>query len=194
MQHLRFVPLTPEHLPAIARLFDGDSTTRGCHCMWWRVSSGVFGTMSRSDRADAFAQRVHDGPPPGLIAFDPRGPAGWVQVTPRPELPRFNAARTARPATDLPAASAVWVTSCFFVRRDLRRQGVMTMLARAACRFAATQGADAVEAAALDPQRPLQRGEGFVGLVAALERAGFVPVERRSAIRLLMRWTPDARE
>ena len=58
----------------------------------------------------------------------------------------------------------------------------------------ASNGATAVEAAARrprpDPEAPLAWGEGFVGLVPALERAGFAAVEDRTPLRVLMRWTP----
>jgi hypothetical protein len=66
----------------------------------------------------------------------------------------------------------------------------MTTLARAACAHAAARGATAVEAAARRPGGSMAWGEGFTGLVPALLRAGFVEVEDRTPLRVLMRWSP----
>jgi len=115
---------------------------------------------------------------------------GWVQVTPRAEVPRFNRARSAKPSPADADLSVVWAISCFYMRRDARGRGLMTTLARAACGFAAGQGAQAVEAAPIAPRRRLLWGEGYVGLRSALERAGVVEVEKRTDLRSLMRWTP----
>lgn len=189
MSRWGFAPLTPDRFDDLARLFETDSITRSCWCMMWRHRSSDFAAMTAGDRRSAFAARVADGPPPGLLAYHGDATMGWVQVTPRDELARFNRSRVARPTE---GTAGVWAVSCFFVRKDARRTGLMTALAGAACAHAARAGARAVEAAALEPKRPMIWGEGFVGLASALSRAGFVPVERRSETRVLMRWTPSA--
>ena len=186
----RFEPLTPERTDDLARLFERDGVTRNCWCMWWRLKTTEFERLGRPAREAAFRARIADGPPPGLLAYDGEEPVGWVQVTPRTELPRFNRSRIAGPVdADI---AGVWALSCFFVRKDHRRSGLMTELARAACAHAARNGAGVVEAAALDPKRPMMWGEGHVGLVRALSRAGFAEIERRSETRIVMRWTPEA--
>ncbi len=179
-------PLTPDRWDDLAELFDSAGVTRGCWCMWWR------GTAKDFDRADADAKRaslkaiVQAGPPPGLLAYDGGRAVGWVQVTPRADVPRFNASRTGKPdrGTNL---GRVWAITCFFTARDHRGKGLMTALARAALGFAAGQGARAVEAAALLPKSRLQWSDGYVGIVPALERAGFARIEQRTTQRVLMR-------
>lgn len=190
MAALRIEPLTTGRADDLARLFESDGVTRNCWCMWWRLKTAEFERMGRPAREAAFHDRINSGPAPGLLAFDGPEPVGWVQATPREELPRLNRSRVARAAG--PDIDGVWAVSCFFVRKGHRRSGMMTDLARAACAYAARNGARAVEAAALDPKRPMMWGEGYVGLVSALSRAGFVEVERRSETRILMRWTPAA--
>lgn len=181
-------PLTPERAGDLVSLFETDGITRGCWCMFWRLPSAGFRTAGRGALRAAFLERVATGKrPPGLLAYDAAGPAGWVQITPRAELPRFQKVPTARPAAD--TAEGTWALSCFFVRGDRRRQGLMTVLARAACGFAAANGAAAVEAAARRPGGSMAWGVGYVGLVPALLRAGFAEVEDRTPLRVLMRWT-----
>jgi GNAT superfamily N-acetyltransferase len=189
MSALDIHPLTPERGEDLARLFEADSVTRACWCLHWRIPYRAHGALPREDRrALFFALAAENALPPGLIAYDPQGPAAWVQITPRAHLPRFQTAPTARPASDTPEGT--WALSCFFVRKDLRRAGLMTELARAACAHAASHGATAVEAAARRPGGSMAWGEGFVGLVPALARAGFVEIDDRTPLRVLMRWVP----
>ncbi|MDH3263693.1 MAG: hypothetical protein OEM24_06820 [Paracoccaceae bacterium] len=182
-------PLTPERAEDLVTLFEANSVTRGCWCMFWRLPSAEFRSAGRVALRAAFLARIAEGArPPGLLAYDGDGPAAWVQITPRAELPRFQRVPTARPAADTPEDA--WALSCFFVRKDRQRQGLMTVLARAACGFAADHGAAAVEAAARRPGGGMAWGEGYTGLVPALLHAGFVEVEDRTPLRVLMRWTP----
>jgi GNAT superfamily N-acetyltransferase len=157
--------------------------------MWWRLKTSEFERMSRDARETAFRAHVAEGPPPGLVAYEGDIAVGWVQVTPRAALPRFSRSRIAKSSDD--DIDQIWAVSCFFVRKGHRRSGMMTELARAACTYASERGASAVEAAALEPKRPMMWGEGFVGLASALARAGFTEVERRSETRVLMRWVAD---
>lgn len=181
-------PLTPELTGDLAALFEQDGTTRGCWCMHWRLSARGWRESDPASRRAAFEAGLGQGPPPGLLAYRKGEPTGWVQVTPRSAVPRFNAARTARPeaGADL---DQVWALSCFFIRKDARGGGLMTALARAACALAADHGAVAVEAAPIEPRRELMWGEGYTGIASALARAGFEEVERRTEIRPFMRWT-----
>ncbi|MCL4189519.1 MAG: hypothetical protein KJZ85_18115 [Rhodobacteraceae bacterium] len=188
MDALDIGPLTPDRLDELDRLLAADSVARGCRCLHWRIPTRERALIPGPERAARFAALAAGARPPGLIATDAAGPAGWVQITPRAEVPRFQTAVSARPAADTPAGT--WALSCFFIRRDLRRQGVMTALARAACAFAAAHGAAAVEAAARRTGGNLAWGEGFTGLVPSLARAGFAEVEARTPLRVLMRWTP----
>ncbi|MEM1316346.1 MAG: GNAT family N-acetyltransferase, partial [Pseudomonadota bacterium] len=140
-------------------------------------------------RRAMFEARIAEGPPPGVLAYRGDAAVGWAQCSPRAEVPRYNAARMAKP---VPGADLekTWALICFFIRKDARGEGLMTALAEAACRLAADHGAQAVEAAPLEPRRELQWGEGYVGVASALARAGFEVVERRSDLRPFMRWTP----
>jgi hypothetical protein len=129
MAGLRFEPLTPNRDRDLATLFETDGVTRNCWCMWWRLKASEFDGMKRPGRERSFRARIAEGPPPGLLAYDDVA-VGWVQVTPRSELPRFNRSRIAKPQG--PDIEGVWAVSCFFVRKDHRRSGLMTALARSA--------------------------------------------------------------
>lgn len=184
-----FKPLTPEIWPAFETFFSGQSATNNCWCMWWRLPAQEIVARNRAPLKRAFRERVFEGPPPGLVAFEGDTPVGWVQVTPRSDVGRFNKGRMSRPEVGADPEK-VWAVTCFFVAAAHRRTGLMTDLARAACHYAADAGAVAVEAAALRPRATLQRSDGFFGIAPALARAGFREVEDRSDVRVLMRWEP----
>jgi len=183
-------PLTPDRFGDLEALFATGSEPRGCWCLYWRQTAKEWDACDAEGRHDAFRARVEAGPPPGLLAYRDGEAIGWVQVTPRADVPRFNRARSAKPSPADADLGTVWAVSCFYLRKDARGQGLMTTLARHACAFAARHGAQAVEAAPIAPHQPLIWGEGFVGLRSALERAGFAQVEQRTKLRSLMRWTP----
>ncbi|SDE29713.1 GNAT family N-acetyltransferase [Rhodospira trueperi] len=183
-------PLTPDRFPDLEALFATGGEARDCWCMYWRVTPKGWDAGSGETRRAAFRDRVAAGPPPGLLAYRGAEAVGWVQVTPRAEVPRFNRARSAKPSPPDADLNSVWALSCFYLRKDARRRGLMTVLAREACAFAARHGAAAVEAAPITPRRPLMWGEGYVGIASALERAGFLVVETRTDLRSLMRWVP----
>ncbi len=185
---LAFHPLTPDRAQDAARLFEADNVTRGCWCLHWRMATKRRDAMDPEDRRAAFLALPDVAHPPGLLAYDENGPAGWVQITPRADVPRFQTAPTARPAADTPPGT--WAASCFFLRKDLRQKGHMTDLARAACQHAAASGATAVEAAARRMEGSWAWGGGFTGLAPSLLKAGFAEVESRTPQRVLMRWVP----
>jgi len=156
----------------------------GCWCMWWRVSAARWKEMTRTQRRDAFRQQVADGVPVGVLAYDGDRAVGWCAIGPRETLPRFNRSRVAAP---LDPDENTWAINCFYIRSGYRGGGMMRRLVAAAADFARDNGAVAVEACPIDPDRPLQWGEGFVGIAAAFRAAGFAEVARRSPKRPLLR-------
>lgn len=186
---LAFHPVTPARWEDLETLFEGTSATRNCWCMWWRIAGNAWRDTTKTTRKEAFKKIVMAGAPVGVLAYDGAAPVGWVQTTPRTATPRFNNGRTSKPFKDADLTST-WVLSCFYTVKSHRRQGLMTDLARTACDYAKANAAVAVEAAPIVPKPELQRSDGYVGVVPALERAGFAPVEQRSSQRILMRWTP----
>ena len=182
-------PLTPDRVADLEAPFETSRVTRPCFCMNWRVTAKEWREAGSHERRAAIGSRAGKGPPPGLLAYRDGEAVGWVQVTPRADTPRFNAARTATPEQGADV-TAVWARSCFYIRRDARREGLMAGLARAACVLAAEHGATAVDAAPIASASKAAWEDGYVGFETALARAGFTVVERRTDRRALMRWVP----
>lgn len=187
-------PLTADRWADLEDLFGPQrGANSGCWCMWPRLSGVAFKAMAREDRRDAFHAIVAAGPPPGLLAYDGKLAVGWCAVGPRPSLARFQSAKTSRLVDDpggelaedeMPSIHAI---SCFFIRTGYRKRGLTRRLAMAAIEFARQRGAAAVDICAIEPQKKLTWGEGFVGIASVFASLGFREIARRSPHRPLMR-------
>jgi GNAT superfamily N-acetyltransferase len=182
-------PLTPARWPDVEDLFGPEKgANSGCWCMWPRLTAADFRTMSKERRKKAFRSCVESGPVPGLLLYENGQAIGWVAVSPRAEVIRFEKTRTSRlePEKDTRTYYAI---TCFYVRTGYRRRGLMTELARAAIDHARRKRAKAIDVCPIETDRPLMWGEGFVGIVSVFRDLGFEEVARRSPRRPLMRLT-----
>ena len=85
-------PLTPERWDDLAAVF-GRGICRQCWCMYWRAPRKKFEAAQGEPNRRRFQARVAAGPPPGLLAYADGEPVGWVQVSPRADVPQWNGAR-----------------------------------------------------------------------------------------------------
>lgn len=182
---LTFAPLSPPLWPAMEDLFGVErGASGGCWCLWPRMTSAEYQHSSRETRKTAFRALVDGGAATGVLAFAGDTAVGWCGVAPRAGLNRMQRSRVTGP--DGPDDD-VWLIHCFYVRRGHRGQGLMSRLIEAATAHARDSGARAVEACPIEPARPLQWGEGFVGIASAYAGLGFREVARRSPTRPLLR-------
>jgi GNAT superfamily N-acetyltransferase len=121
--------------------------------------------------------------PAGLARVRRGFASGWCQLTPREALPWLDHMWWFERVDAVP----VWSISCFFVRRDYRRQGVMTQLIFAALKAAKRARAPALEGYPIDTSAPKSTSNIFTGTAAVFARAGFKVVARRASARPIMR-------
>jgi GNAT superfamily N-acetyltransferase len=175
-------PVTEELWPALVDLFGRGGASNGCWCMYW-ILGPDYHRRSRQLNRQALERMATNGPPPGLLALDETGTAlGWCRLTRRAELAWLN--QRFPPVDDL----HVWSLPCFYVRRGVRRTGVMTALITAATEHASASGARAVEAYPVDTSVPGSTRNVFTGTVSAFARAGFTVVARPHPARPIMRY------
>jgi predicted GNAT family acetyltransferase len=180
-------PLTPSRWPDVEDLFGPDKgANSGCWCMWPRLTAADFQAMSKDRRKKAFRSCVAKGPVPGLLLYEHGQAIGWVAVSPRENVIRFEKAKTSalEQGKDPPEHYAI---TCFYVRTGHRKRGLMTDLAKAAIAYAKRRKAKAIDVCPIETDRPLMWGEGFVGIVSVFRDLGFEEVARRSPRRPLMR-------
>lgn len=173
-------PLTPARIRDIDSVFGERGTARSCFCMHWRRPDGGFG--DKRDNRDRFADRVAQGPPPGLLGYVHDEPVGWVQLGLRDEFPTIKRSRLLRPIDEL----EVWTINCFVVRVGHRRHGIGMGLLRAAIQYARDQGANVVEAYPVDGKRS-SAVDYFTGTLSMFQQQGFVEIIRRNDTRPIVR-------
>ncbi len=178
-------PLTPALWPALEDLFEGQWPVGRCWCMYWRIGNDYRKQSAEANKA-AFCDRVTNGPPPGLLAFDGEVAVGWCQLTPREDLPWMDQTWRLKRVDAVP----VWALSCFYVRKGYRKRGVTKALIAAALDTARQAGAHALEAYPLDPE--LSPSASSMGFVSTFERMGFKEVVRHVRPRPIMRYVFEA--
>jgi GNAT superfamily N-acetyltransferase len=156
----------------------------GCWCMLWRLTKQEMDVGMGEPNRLSMKALFDTGHVPGLIAWHDRRAVGWIQLDDRRAFARLETSRVLNSVDD----AEVWSVSCFFVHKDVRRNGVSVALLKAACAFAADRGARVVEGYPIDTPRenypPVYAWTGFAGTFRA---AGFTEVVRRSETRPIMR-------
>ena len=182
-------PVTSDLWPSLETLFGPQGACYGCWCSYFRLAPKQRDALSRDEKKQHLKQAAAAEVPPGLIALDDGVPVGWVQVTPRAHVPRWNTTRTvSRPLEGGdPADPGLWAISCFFVQSSRRGQGLSHALVDAAVAHARQSGARIIEACPVEQARHSRSVGLLAGSVRVFEKAGFEPVAERKPGRPLMR-------
>lgn len=189
MSDLTIHPLTPDRWDDFVELFETDSICRNCWCMFNRMTPDERKAAKGPQRKTLMKRAVAKGDKPGLLAYRDGEAVGWIAIAPRPDTPEWNVGRKASIATDEADAHdpGVWGATCFFVRKDARKQGVTGELLDAAIAYAKSNGASRVEACPMAHDEKRSSTGMFVGPKRVFERAGFETVVERKPGRPLMR-------
>jgi hypothetical protein len=87
-------PATIEIWAALKTLFGPQGACYGCWCSYFRLEPKLREALGRDEKEALLKQATGEPLPPGLIGFEDGEPVGWVQVTPRAHVPRWNTNRT----------------------------------------------------------------------------------------------------
>jgi GNAT superfamily N-acetyltransferase len=174
---LTIVPLTPERLDDLARLFDQPGDPKWCWCASFHVRRRAKGVAPAANRA-VLTERATRVPAPGLLAYRDDVVVGWVSLGPREDFEKLAHLKVLAPVDERP----VWSIVCFVVGRRERGPGLAGVLLDAAIDHARASGATTLEA------YPADTGGGripspvaYKGTLSMFERAGFTEVARRQA-------------
>jgi GNAT superfamily N-acetyltransferase len=170
----------------LGELFGSSNITRGCHCMWFLLTSKEAEAGWRGGNRERFEKlTAEETRPMGVLAYDEGRPVGWCAVGPRSRYAR--ALRSPILAAREPAEDDdVWLVPCFFVRVGARRAGTTQLLLTAAVEQARRHGATAVEGFPLAGTGP-HRDDRYLGTEPLFAACGFHAVARPSGRRVVMR-------
>ena len=175
-----FRPVTDRTLADLDRFSKEHGKFRYCSCMRWRMTSTEFKQSTKADRVAQLARRVRDRIPVGVLAYQGARPVGWCSIAPRDRYAGLERYRGLARIDD----AAVWSVVCFFVDRDVRREGITLGLLKAAVAYARSQGAEVVEGYPVEPGPRLYT---YMGSPATFREAGFQDVTPRGRARKVMR-------
>nr|WP_295925224.1 GNAT family N-acetyltransferase [uncultured Dyadobacter sp.] len=155
-----FKPVDRKTWPDLEKLFEGRGGPSYCWCMAWRE-------LDKDDRSSnkakkkALKSQVDGKIPIGLIGYHEGEPIAWCSVGPRESF---------RDLGGDDSLEGVWSITCFFVRRDHRKNRLTEQMITEATHYAKKQGAKHVEAYPVNPDSPSYR---FMGFKPLFEKMGF---------------------
>jgi ribosomal protein S18 acetylase RimI-like enzyme len=182
-------PATLKRWDDLQRVLTGGGDGKSCQCMWQLLTGGEWSATSVSERRELLRANLGaKDRAPGLLAYDGPEPVGWVRVGPRPPLRRLTRSRIVTTGTQEPLDDAsVWAVSCFSVRREHRKRGVVGTLLDAAIEDARASGARILEAYPFDTAAGARTpNELYVGALSTFKAAGFDVIARPTAARVVV--------
>lgn len=182
---LSFHPLTPDLWTDFEHLFGPRGACGGCWCMFWKLRGKAFDENTGEPARQMQKSIVESGTVPGLLAFDDDEPVGWIAIEPRSAYPKLAHSRILKPVDE----ADVWSVTCFFVAKQVRRQGLTVELLKAAVDYVSAQGGQIVEGYPVEAKKNMPAPFIYTGTAVAFQKAGFVEVARRSEKRPIMRYS-----
>ena len=182
---LSFRPLTPNLWTNFEHLFGPRGACGGCWCMFWKLRGKAFDENIGEATRQMQKSYVESGAIPGLLAIDGDEPIGWIAVEPRSAYPKLAHSRILKPVDDID----VWSITCFFVAKQVRRQGLTVELLKASVDYVREQGGKIVEGYPVDAKKDMPAPFVYTGTAVAFQKAGFSEVARRSDTRPIMRYS-----
>lgn len=164
-----------------------------CFCQKFKIGAREWNQYGEEGRAFALREQTDcgygdSGATTGLVAYLEGEPAGWCAVEPRSAYFRLGRVPWAGRTEDR-SDDSVWAVTCFVIRTEFRRQGLMRELLSAAVTYARENGAKVVEGYPMitEPGVDITWGELHVGSRNAFVDEGFEEVTHPTKRRYVMR-------
>lgn len=182
------LPATSERFADVESALTGGGDGADCQCQWWMLRNADFARTPLPERERMLRTELAAPRSPGFVAYVDDAAAGWVRVGPRTDQKRLAHTRAVAGFSPEPLDDPdVWAVTCFSVRKEYRRHGLMAALLDAAIAHARENGARVLEAYPLDPRvKKFPANELYRGVVAVFEDAGFEVVARPRPERPIM--------
>jgi GNAT superfamily N-acetyltransferase len=139
---IKFEPLSSSNWPQFEELMGEKGGWGGCWCMWFRLSKKEFDANKFAGNKNLIKKIVKTGKPTGLIASIDKQPVGWIAFAPREDYIRIENSRSLKRIDEKP----VWAITCFFIKKEFRKQGFSTRLIRGVIEYARKEKIKTLEA------------------------------------------------
>jgi GNAT superfamily N-acetyltransferase len=189
LNQLTFEPLTKSNWNKFISLFGEKGACGNCWCMYYRLSQSRFREgKTENGNKEAMKKIVWDNKPSGILGFYEGQAIAWSAFAPREDFMRLEKSRVHKRID----SKKVWSIPCFFIDKNVRRNGVSVELLKGVIKYAETHGIEIIEAYPTIPtQEKLPDSFVWIGLYKSFERAGFEIVDRTSKNRPMVRYYID---
>jgi GNAT superfamily N-acetyltransferase len=189
LNQLTFEPLTKSNWNKFISLFGEKGACGNCWCMYYRLSQSRFREgKTENGNKKAMKKIVWDNKPSGILGFYEGQAIAWSAFAPREDFMRLEKSRVHKRID----SKKVWSIPCFFIDKNVRRNGVSVELLKGVIKYAETHGIEIIEAYPTIPtQEKLPDSFVWIGLYKSFERAGFEIVDRTSKNRPMVRYYID---
>ena len=169
--------VTRENWRDFESFFESIGTLNYCWCMAWRMSKEELKSNDAKNRKELIKNRIFRDIPIGLLAYSEHQVIAWCSVAPRDTFYGLGGVED---------IEKVWSITCFFVKREYRKDGLVSYLIEKAKEYAKAKGAQYLEAYPVDQDSPSYRHMGFV---QSFEKAGFIFRKKAGTRRNVMLFT-----
>ena len=171
---LIFKPVDKANWSDFQSLFESKGAPGYCWCMVWRMTKKELQENNSKARKGFIKERVFSNTPIGILGYDGEEPVAWCSIAPRDTHQRLGGDES---------LDDVWSISCFYIKKDYRRQQLTALLIENAIAYAKKNGAKYVEAYPVEPDSPSYR---FMGFIKTFEKAGFKFIKMAGTRRHVM--------
>jgi GNAT superfamily N-acetyltransferase len=189
LNQITFEPLTKSNWNKFISLFGEKGACGNCWCMYYRLSqSGFREGKTENGNKEAMKKIIWDNKPAGILGIYEGEAIAWCAFAPREDFMRLEKSRVHKRID----SKKVWSIPCFFIDKNVRRNGVSVELLKGVIKYAETHGIEIIEAyPAIPMQEKLPDSFVWIGLYKSFERAGFEIVDRTSKNRPMVRYYID---
>ncbi|MDR0347116.1 MAG: GNAT family N-acetyltransferase [Coriobacteriales bacterium] len=167
-------PVDRDNWADFEALFQAKGGPSYCWCMVWRMTKEELKHNNSVCRKEFIKQRVLSDTPIGMLGYFENEAIAWCSVGPRETHQRLGGDEDIQ---------NVWSITCFYVKKEYRRQGFVKLLIESAKSYAKENGAEYVEAYPVEEESPSYR---FMGFVKSFKEAGFGYVKMAGTRRHVM--------
>ncbi|MCX6112964.1 MAG: GNAT family N-acetyltransferase [Proteobacteria bacterium] len=165
--------LTPSLWSDLERLFGENGACGGCWCMSWRrEKDDDWKKIQGAETKKRFKKLVTSGKAHGILAYHDDEPIGWCSFDRRTDYVRLDRL----PSLKCDDADLVWSVTCFFIKKDYRKQGVGSALLEHALKALKKHGAKIVEGYPVNPYsygKNIPAAFAWTGTQSLFKKAGF---------------------
>lgn len=184
MKDLVFEPLTSANWPAFEELMGERGGCGGCWCMSFRLPTKEWNANKGAGNKRLKKHLVDAGKPAGLIAMNGKEPIGWIALAPREDYIKIENSRTLKRIDDKP----VWSITCFFVKKEHRKQGLSKAMIKGAVEYARATGIKTLEAyPAIPYSEKMPAAFLWIGVLSAFTANGFKVVQQNGKSKAIVR-------